>query len=379
MSDWMPRYWLGMLIVTACSDADTGPIGGSTSSSASSGGAGGAPLVDVTPPPAGTIYETLSQWNLFHSIAEQTPAQRVVPYEVNAALFSDYSSKLRFVYVPKGETIQYADTERWQLPVGSIIAKTFAYPADLRAPSQALRLLETRILHHEAEGWSVYTYVYDETGNDARRTVAGATIPANFTGLQGEPRSNDYGVPNTNECKECHSSFDAVGPIGIRTRQLNRNHNYGGASKNQIDHLAAIGFLSSAGPGPRQTLPDPLGAEALEDRVRAYFEANCAHCHSKGGPASQSSLLLDFEATAPGQPAANWGRCKIPTSAGGATCGKTYDVVPGQPDESILICRLASPDPSVRMPPLATKLIHSEGVELVRAWIAAQPPGCPKP
>jgi hypothetical protein len=59
----------------------------------------------------------------------------------------------------------------------------------------------------------------------------------------------------------------------------------------------------------------------------------------------------------------------VPTSAGGATCGLTYDVVPGDPDASIMVCRLASEESEVRMPPLATKLVHVEGVELVRAWI----------
>jgi hypothetical protein len=89
--------------------------------------------------------------------------------------------------------------------------------------------------------------------------------------------------------------------------------------------------------------------------------------------------LLDFAATDPAsQPPANWGVCKIPTSAGGATCGHTYDIVPGDPDRSIMICRMASTDLEVRMPPLGIRLVHAEGLALVRQWIASMPPegGC---
>ena len=41
----------------------------------------------------------------------------------------------------------------FELPVGTVIAKTFAYPRDARDPSQGRRLIETRILKHEPDGW----------------------------------------------------------------------------------------------------------------------------------------------------------------------------------------------------------------------------------
>jgi hypothetical protein len=48
-----------------------------------------------------------------------------------------------------------------------------------------------------------------------------------------------------------------------------------------------------------------------------------------------------------------------------------YDIVPGKPDASILYYRIKSNDPGVMMPELGKKLIHEEGVELIREWIAA--------
>jgi hypothetical protein len=46
-----------------------------------------------------------------------------------------------------------------------------------------------------------------------------------------------------------------------------------------------------------------------------------------------------------------------------------YTIVPGQPEKSIMVYRMASTDPSIMMPELGRKLVHKEGVELVKQWI----------
>jgi hypothetical protein len=43
----------------------------------------------------------------------------------------------------------------------------------------------------------------------------------------------------------------------------------------------------------------------------------------------------------------------------------------GQPDKSILAYRIGSTHPGVMMPELGKRLVHEEGVALVRQWIAA--------
>jgi len=47
-----------------------------------------------------------------------------------------------------------------------------------------------------------------------------------------------------------------------------------------------------------------------------------------------------------------------------------YSIVPGKPDESILLHRISSLDPGVMMPELGRKMNHDEGIELIRQWIA---------
>jgi hypothetical protein len=71
----------------------------------------------------------------------------------------------------------------------------------------------------------------------------------------------------------------------------------------------------------------------------------------------------------------HWGRCKPPNSAGQVGALR-YDLVPGHPEESILIYRLESTAPKVSMPALSRDVVHEEGVKLLREWIASLSGGC---
>lgn len=330
------------------------------------------PPVVVTPAPAGAPWETLGEWHLFANAPKQQPAERVEPFEVIAPLYSDETLKHRFIHLPEGQTIGYEPTALWQFPVGTILVKTFAYPVDARDPSLGERLLETRLLVHEPEGFVAHVYVYDEQGVEAVRKPTGTTIDVSWIDETGATRTNAYGVPNTNQCQECHGEGPAQNTLGGRTRQLDRD--------GQLEHFASLGWLDVP-PEPaeqRVRLTDPFGSAPLSERARSYLDSNCGQCHGSAGGAAQSGLLLDFEHTESTGNPTDWGVCKVPTSAGGATCGLTYDVVPGDPAQSILVCRIASREPKVQMPPLATKIADARGVALLSDWIGAMtPPGCP--
>jgi hypothetical protein len=65
-------------------------------------------------------------------------------------------------------------------------------------------------------------------------------------------------------------------------------------------------------------------------------------------------------------------------AAGRGSGGREYDIVPGKPDQSILVYRIASTDAGVMMPELGKRLVHEEGLRLIREWITAMPdPGRP--
>jgi hypothetical protein len=109
---------------------------------------------------------------------------------------------------------------------------------------------------------------------------------------------------------------------------------------------------------------------SLDERARAWLEMNCAHCHNPQGPARTSGLDLMASQRNP----TACGIFKTPVAAGRGSGGRDFDVVPGEPDKSITMFRLLSSDAGIMMPELGKRLIHTEGVELVRQWIAAMPP-----
>jgi len=334
----------------------------------------------VNPAAPGEPWPTLAEWGLFADTARQLPSPRVVRYEVISELFSDYAAKHRFIWTPEGTVIGYSDVERWALPVGSIVVKTFSLPLDARDAAAGERLLETRLLVREPDGWVPHVYVYDGDDPDprkARRRVAGAILPVEWVDAAGVTRTNGYVVPTADECLECHRALRDTEVLGLWTRQLHRDA-ADEPGVNQVDRLhAVLGFDREPTPSAgRPALPDPFGDGSVSDRARAYLDANCAHCHAPGGDAAQKELFLGWDHTDPatGSPV-DWGVCKVPTSAGGGTCGLIYDVVPGDPDRSVLHCRVASDDPTIQMPPLGRRLVHDEGVALLRAWIAGMEPG----
>lgn len=55
----------------------------------------------------------LSDYNLFADASDPTaaPTGGGVPYDLSTALFSDYTSKYRFVFVPEGKTVGYNTSE----------------------------------------------------------------------------------------------------------------------------------------------------------------------------------------------------------------------------------------------------------------------------
>ena len=83
----------------------------------------------------------------------QEPVEGMIPYDLNTSLFTDYAAKYRFVRLPPDTMAVYHKTESFDFPVGTIITKTFAIADDMTEPDSNERLLETRLLIHEEEGW----------------------------------------------------------------------------------------------------------------------------------------------------------------------------------------------------------------------------------
>jgi len=60
---------------------------------------------------------------------------------------------------------------------------------------------------------------------------------------------------------------------------------------------------------------------------------------------------------------------KTPVAAGRGSGDLQFDILPGQPDKSILVYRMESKDPGVMMPELGRTLSNKEAIALIRQWI----------
>lgn len=292
----------------------------------------------------------LSAYGLFADGPAQIPADGVTPYDLATPLFSDHAEKLRFVWTPS--PAQDDGEEAFEFPVGSVLVKTFSYP-DGAGP------IETRLLIRQEAGWTAWPYVWDVETGDARLKLAGARFDVDHDG-----QTISYRVPNANQCKGCHLRDGAITPIGPKARNLNHDFDYDGAARNQLAEWIARGHLDAA---PNPPASADWRAGDLNARARAYLDVNCAHCHRRDGPASNSGLFLTYAE----EERVAWGYRKRPVAAGRGSGGLDFDIAPGDPEASILVYRMQSLEPGVMMPEIGRSLPHQEGIILIRDWIAA--------
>lgn len=359
-------------------------------------------LAACSEPPVSPVFhaegrpDLLSEWGMVAIRDDHLVlADRVEPYDLNSALFTDHAGKLRTVWLPEGEAAAYREDDVFDFPVGTVITKTFYYPVDtsgnvrrgdagIRVSDRAetldldrVRLIETRILARREAGWVALPYVWNSDQSDARLMRAGYSETLTLAEADGNLREINYLVPNVNQCAGCHATNNTtrdLSPIGPAARHLNRDFEYVEGTQNQIAHFIAAGYLTGA-PAPDNA---PIAAAwdnpdlPLADRARAYLDINCAHCHNPVGPADTSGLHLNIDAP----DTANLGLCKPPIAAGPGSGGLRFDIVPGQPDESIFVYRMASTRGDEMMPELGRSLAHAEGVALIAEWIASLDGDC---
>ena len=369
---------LTLVLASGCSGNEIGADSGDNQSQ--------SPTIDLDALP----YEYLSEYGLFvgDELAALEPAAGVHPYTVVSPLFSDFAGKGRLLYVPEGEQLHIdwdaaspgpgGEGELWDWPVGSVLVKTFYFDLDRQNPGQDqnARLIETRLLVRFPDGWEAFTYVWDEAEQDAVLTKYGDLVDVEFTDVDGLPATQEYKVPALEQCGSCHSRENKLETLGAVTQQLNYEVERDGAMVNQMQWLESLELFDEPLPDLSSfpTLVDPMGdVGSLEQRARSYVHANCSHCHRREGNAGVSGLWFSYWEEEP----IHLGICKPPAAAGTAAGGRPYDVVPGAPDQSIMVFRMQSLDPMIKMPELPSRVLNPDGIALISEWIAAmEPAGC---
>ena len=120
-------------------------------------------------------------------------------------LWSDGTSKRRWIYLPPGTAIDASRVDAWEFPVGTRLWKEFGYD----------RRVETRFIERLADGsWRFAAYVWNEEGTDAVLAAEdGAVLP-----VSAAPGGR-YVVPSRNDCLACHEG-PPVPVLGFSALQL---------------------------------------------------------------------------------------------------------------------------------------------------------------
>lgn len=312
-------------------------------------------------------YKWLSTYAFFDGeISNLNPSEDLIFYKPSSSLFTDYAHKTRFIQFPENEKADLVDGE-FKFPEGTILVKNFYYPLDFQKPDDERRIIETRLLILEESGWEAYPYIWNEEQTNAQLKVIGGQKEVHFKDLEGKDQVVDYLIPNRNQCKTCHNKNEEMAPIGVQVKHLNNDLDFQSQHGNQLEYWSRAGKLE--GFEGKEHYPSLINYEneslPLDERAMAYLDINCSHCHRTEGPASTSGLFLTYNE----KDRMKLGINKTPVAAGIGAGSHKFDIVPGNPEESIIVHRMNSTDVGVAMPELGRTTIHEEGVELIREWI----------
>jgi uncharacterized repeat protein (TIGR03806 family) len=322
--------------------------------------------------------EKLSEWNLFvGKLSELKPNKRVIPYTLNSPLFSDYTNKTRFIWMPEGKSANFKKDDVFDFPIGTIFSKTFSFDdihSNFSEPSKKQNLIETRLLIHTNSGWVALPYIWDEEMKDAKLEITGGRKQfERIDKISNKKEFIDFRVPNTNQCSGCHSSDKQITPIGPKARNLDSVLKYDDGEENQLEHWSKIGYLKDYNSNVKIESMVAISSKGnLNNMARSYLDINCAHCHNPKGPANNTGLYLNFTETDP----IKLGICKTPVAAGKGAGNLKYDIYPGKPSESILYFRMNSIEPDIMMPELGKSSLHKEGLLLIKKWIESEKGNC---
>jgi hypothetical protein len=222
--------------------------------------------------------------------------------------------------------------------------------------------VELRVLRKSNAKWSSHVYTWLEGA--WHPAPGGQVVSLRLDdGTARGSRTFEYVVPGLGECRTCHQGTrDAArfGPIGLTVSRLDE------------DSLETLSGVDSGVYRARKPPHIPSHDGKPAGLARAYLHANCGFCHNPNGLAASSGLLLDDAETDP----LRLGICKRPVAFGVPSSFGAYDILPGHPERSVLIQRMASLEAGVAMPELGRSILDGRGISIVSAWIGQLAPGC---
>lgn len=317
----------------------------------------------------------LSDYNFFEGTISDLDARfDVIPYEPISSLFSDYAQKKRYVWMPQGAKANYvSDGKALYFPPGAVLIKNFYY--DNVQPGNSTRIMETRLMIKNVDGWIFAEYIWDEEQTDGFLDVAGdgADTPIEWIDTNGITQNLMYHAPAASECFTCHKDENAafaISPIGLKPQSLNSNYIYEDGTSNQLQKLIDVGYLEDNLPATITTVANYKDtSQSLQTRARSYLDINCASCHSDGGHCNYRRFRFAFDLTENDDE--NLGICVVPDDLNVPGYQDSKLVDPGHPENSMLLFRISTNQEQFRMPLLGRRIVHEEGIALISSWITS--------
>ncbi|MCW1883630.1 PQQ-dependent sugar dehydrogenase [Luteolibacter flavescens] len=320
----------------------------------------------------GAFPATLTATGLFADLGDLSPSPGLLPYQPNLSFWSDHAIKRRWFTIPDASArMTWSKDGNWTYPTGMVWVKHFDLEMSRGNPATKKRI-ETRVLVKTDTGSYGVSYRWNESQDEAYLVEdAGAEFDLAIDD-HGTPHTQHWQIPGRSSCLTCHTPQGGQA-LSFNTRQLNLTNAINGYSGNQIDLLAANGFLANA-PGPVATLARHIRPEEtaypLEQRARSYFAVNCSYCHQTGGSVSgfwDGRAHLTLEQT---------GMINGAADNNGGNPANKY-IVPGDTTHSIILNRMAATNGFGRMPPLGTSEVDPANIQLITEWINSDLPTRP--
>lgn len=309
--------------------------------------------------PKGRFPRRLSDTGLIKDMLTLEPHPSMVPYSINMPLWNDGAHKRRYVMLPGTKTIKVAKDGSFEFPVGTIFMKHFYIGEESKGPLPGSRL-ETRLFLRRPRGWAGYTYVWDSKQEEA--ILLDGRLDQRRVDASTADKTVHWTFPSRSDCMSCHT--EAGGRVlGFRIEQINRMHDYGGKSENQIDVFNRLGFFDGTVGTSGKPWPDCEDEKAdLDTWVRAYMDVACAMCHQPDGPGN-ALIDLRFETKLKDSNLLNRrpGQWNLDVYNGRL-------LVPGNPKRSLLYVRLDRTD-ELGMPPVAHNMPDKVGMAKIEKWI----------
>jgi mono/diheme cytochrome c family protein len=292
------------------------------------------------------LPEKLSQTDLFTLDSETLAQSGVVAYAPGYPLWSDDAGKLRYVRVPRGQSIHFNKaTQQFEIPPNTRFYKTFMKRIADTDGSYRYRKIETRLIvarpdQNNADGtvtqtalFGTYRWRDDESEADLDEELLRDNLPfpddvlpyntdeqLAAAILKGQPLDPDealvqghavrhYAIPSSQRCVQCHmGSPSQVFVLGFTPLEINRRpttiggtiEESGPDELTQLQRLIDYGVVTGiASPADVLPLEKSQGTRAprndLELIAQGYMLGNCAHCHNpRGYPTTLQPLLKDL-------------------------------------------------------------------------------------